>query len=115
MCDRAALKGYESVAQLLLEAGAFKEAKNNDGYTPLHWAAHTGHEAVTRVLLEAGADMAAEDNRGRTPLDMARLGHRAEIVALLNRDYSYTNEVNEASGSVYSRKGKATSSFCSVM
>jgi ankyrin repeat protein len=57
------------VVKLLLEKGAELESKNNDGQTPLSWAAGNGHEAVVKLLLEKGAELEIKDrNDGRTPL-----------------------------------------------
>ena len=43
------------MVKLLLEKGAELETKDNDGRTPLSWAAEKGHEAVVKLLLEKGA------------------------------------------------------------
>ena len=55
------MNGREAMVRLLLEAGADKEAKDDDGLTPLGWAAWIGHEAVVRLLLERGADTEAKN------------------------------------------------------
>ncbi|KAI9764162.1 MAG: hypothetical protein M1840_008644 [Geoglossum simile] len=47
---RAAEKGHETVARLLLEKGADLNAKTLDGKTALHLAAENGHVMVVRLL-----------------------------------------------------------------
>jgi len=45
-----------AVVQLLLDAGAFVDARDDKGWTPLHWAAAYGHVQLARILVTAGAD-----------------------------------------------------------
>ena len=52
------------------EQGAGKEARDEDGETPLHFAAHEGHLPVVQYLCEQGADKEARDDDGRAPLDL---------------------------------------------
>lgn len=44
-------------------------ARNGDGFTPLHVAALWGREGSVRLLMERGADPAISDNDDMTPLD----------------------------------------------
>jgi serine/threonine-protein phosphatase 6 regulatory ankyrin repeat subunit A len=59
-------------------------AKDKDGFTPLHHTAWEGHKEVAELLIAAGADVNAKDfTLGRTLLHIAaREGHK-EIVELL--------------------------------
>ena len=41
---------------ILLDHGANIEARDNKGYTPLHYAASNGHQATVALLLERGAN-----------------------------------------------------------
>jgi ankyrin repeat protein len=43
---QAAATGDTDVVKLLLAKGADVNAKEDDGWTPLHWAARNGHKAV---------------------------------------------------------------------
>lgn len=56
------------IAKLLLESGADLEARNDDGATPLIWAAQFGANAVVEFLLERGAAVDAVDRSCDTAL-----------------------------------------------
>ena len=79
----AAWKGDLIKVQTLLEMGANPNAKDDNGWTPLHWAAQEGHVDVVRVLLERGANPNAKDEYGDTPLHNAAQKGHVEIVKLL--------------------------------
>ncbi|EXF76523.1 hypothetical protein CFIO01_06447 [Colletotrichum fioriniae PJ7] len=53
---------------VLLEYGADKEAKDDNGYTPLFYAVTKQDSNLTRRLVNAGADFEATDNWGHTAL-----------------------------------------------
>jgi ankyrin repeat protein len=56
----------------LIRAGAEVNAANNDGETPLQWAALTGTFLAVKALADAGADLNVQDARlGNTPLHAA--------------------------------------------
>ena len=67
--------------------GEILELEDDDGKTPLLWAAQYGHEAVVRLLIERdGVDINAKDRDGRTPLSWAvRKGYRAVVRLLIER------------------------------
>ncbi|KAL0780770.1 hypothetical protein CaCOL14_002105 [Colletotrichum acutatum] len=56
---------------VLLEYGADKEAKDENGYTPLFYAVTKQDSSLTRRLLNAGADFEATDKWGHTALPNA--------------------------------------------
>jgi cytohesin len=66
-----------------LEKGANPNAKDNIGWTPLHWAAHKGRVEIVELLLERGANPNAKDNIGWTPLYRAAYCGHVEIVMIL--------------------------------
>jgi ankyrin repeat protein len=69
----------------LVRAGADVKAKDQFGYTPLHWAARRGHTELAQTLLDAGADAKAENDMGETPLHEAACeGHTEFAQTLLN-------------------------------
>lgn len=60
---RASGKGHANAVQVLLDAGARIESKNEDGFSPLATAASNGHEPATRLLLEAGANIESKTKK----------------------------------------------------
>jgi len=71
--------------EALLTKGAEVNARNAQGWTPLHVAAAGGDPAVVALLLQYGADVHAQSHIGTTPLDNAttRGGRKAVIDLLL--------------------------------
>ncbi|GFN79748.1 ankyrin [Plakobranchus ocellatus] len=65
------------ITNLLIQAGANLEARDDDGQTPLLAAAYTGEADVINVLLKSGADMKATDNDGNSALHMMVMGPRS--------------------------------------
>ena len=51
----AALMGYTETAELLISKGANVNAKDDDGWTPLHYAVREGHTKIIELLKKNGA------------------------------------------------------------
>ena len=68
----AAYEGALPKIRRLLRKGAYVNAVDAVGRTPLHFAArhHSPDHAVVRTLLAGGADPMARDARGRTARDV---------------------------------------------
>ncbi|XP_035663752.1 protein phosphatase 1 regulatory subunit 12C-like isoform X5 [Branchiostoma floridae] len=67
----AAAKGYIKVMQLLIQAGVPINAVDNDGWTPLHAAAHWGQKEACEVLAESMCNMNVTNFAGQSPFDIA--------------------------------------------
>ena len=70
------------------ELGADVNARDHDGYAPLHHAAARGDNELIRYLVEHGADPTVISRRGQTTVDMAngpvqRIQPFPETIALL--------------------------------
>lgn len=72
-----------SITQALLSAKAEVDAKDENGETPLHWAAGCGLKPTAELLVEHGANVNARDSIGNTPLHFAVLAGRTELVDFL--------------------------------
>lgn len=75
---------------LVEELHADVNARDNNGYTPLHHAAARGDNEMILYLVSKGADVKAVSRNGRTTVDMAngpvqRLSPLPETIALLEK------------------------------
>jgi len=87
----AAMYDRVAVVRSLLSFRAVRaviDARNNDGWTALWWAAHESRWGVMRLLVEAGANPMVADNDGTIPLDIAQQqGHHgcAQLLQVVKR------------------------------
>ena len=88
----AAGRGERATVLRLLDRGADIDARDDQGGTPLHWAARSCFEVGDRIcrgivaaLLDRGADADARDVAGRTPLHLAAARYDAGVVVELLR------------------------------
>ncbi len=94
---RHAPGGWMPVIKYLVEEmGADVNARDNDGYTPLHHAAARGDNEMIEYLVSKGADVTAVARSGQTTADMAngpvqRVSPFPETVALLEKLGSKNN------------------------
>jgi ankyrin repeat protein len=63
-------------------------AKDKDGWTPLHWAVCNDHlevikKEVIKKLISAGANVNAKDKYGETPLHRAAYNGHLEVTKIL--------------------------------
>lgn len=82
--DIACGKGIVELVELFLSKGMDINARDYDGYTPLHIAVYAKKTEVVKLLLEKGADKQKVTNTGLTPKQLA-IGINApqSIIALL--------------------------------
>lgn len=66
----AAYNGHKKLVAYLLTRGANANAQDNEGNTPLHWAALRGHGDTTAALV-GSTDQTKRNNAGKTARDVA--------------------------------------------
>ena len=85
LCDLAR-RGNTAGLRALLDRGADVDARNDDGWTALMYAAYKGHTACLTLLLNNRADVNLQRNGGWTALmSTAWNGHDACMKMLLDR------------------------------
>ncbi|KHJ95116.1 ankyrin repeat protein [Oesophagostomum dentatum] len=67
----AAAKGYTQLLELLIKAGGNILARDKDGWTPLHAAAHWAEKDSCKILLEHGASVTDTNYAGQNVLAVA--------------------------------------------
>lgn len=67
----AAAKGYSRVLKLLFAGRANVDKQDNDGWTPLHAAAHWCQKEASELLVNQMADMEIRNYAGQTCIDVA--------------------------------------------
>lgn len=80
---RAVREGNLEELRQLLNGGADVEERDEQGWTPLHWAAGQGHTEIVRLLLEHGASISSTGRDLRVPLLIAQAARRQEVVQIL--------------------------------
>uniref|UniRef100_A0A8C7WPR7 non-specific serine/threonine protein kinase n=1 Tax=Oryzias sinensis TaxID=183150 RepID=A0A8C7WPR7_9TELE len=77
-------KHQKPLAELLLGRRCMNvNAKDEDQFTALHWAAQNGDEAIARLLLDRGAAINETDGQGRTPAHVACQHGQENVVRVL--------------------------------
>ena len=69
--------------QMLIDAGAYVNCKDADGYTPLMFAAQEGYVKSVEYLLKKGANINAESKIGHTALSIAVQNDHLDVVKIL--------------------------------
>ena len=80
----ASLENIGAVKQHLA-GGADVNAKNVDGWTPLHEAAFGGRKEIVELLISNGAHVNAKTKNDQTPLDFAIRFKRTKTAELLRK------------------------------
>jgi len=83
----AAYFGVDATVQLLLATvGVDADSRDDNGWTPLSWAAANGYEGIAQMLLGQDADADSKNDWGWTPLSLAvENGHERVVQLLLNQ------------------------------
>ncbi len=58
------------MAEVILEHGVDMNARDIEGWTPLHAAAATGNIQMINMLIEEGASLVAINNEDKMPVDV---------------------------------------------
>ena len=96
--EGARTENIEAVKQAIAD-GADVNAKANDGWTPLHWAAWKSHKEIAELLIANGADVNAKNDVGDTPLDYwAEMNTEGETADLLRKHGGKTGKELKAEG-----------------
>jgi ankyrin repeat protein len=77
--------GHTNVVKVLLSHGAEINARETNGWTPLHLVAYWNRTNLVEFLIANKADVNAEDNHGGTPLRLAVRKRHEEIAASLRQ------------------------------
>ena len=81
----------------LLEADASVEARDDNGWTPLHWAAFRGTSEIITAILDTGVPVDPLDAEGVAPLHVAARGKRPSNISTL-LDAGSAIDVQDESG-----------------
>ena len=79
----AALVSHAAVVEVLIDAGADIDGKDEKGRSPLLWASKRGAPNIVKILVKAGAGVCVTDNRGDTCLTLAAANGHTETVRTL--------------------------------
>jgi ankyrin repeat protein len=97
-----------AAALKLLDGGADARARQKDGTTALHYAAHLGHVELATRLIKAGADVNARNDYGSTPMQEAATRGDAALLKLLLKaraDVESPNDEGETALMAVARTG----------
>ena len=99
----AAIFSHYEIAKLLISKGADVNARNDDGFTPLHQAAYsfsTGPQKIRTIelLIAKGANVNSKGESGGTPLDIANTWGREPAIAILRKHGGKTGAELKAEG-----------------
>ena len=73
-------------------------ARDDNGWNPLHLAAENGHKEIAELLIAKGADVNAKNKYGDTPLGLAISRKQTETADLLRKHGGKTSEELKAEG-----------------
>lgn len=76
--------GHKEMARLLMDRSRRWGDASGEGWTPLHYAAHSGDIEIARYLLENGADRSVRLKDGRTAAELAAEKGFTDLEGLLS-------------------------------
>lgn len=88
--------GDVAIITELIQSGADVNQQDEQGWTPLNWAAGKGDLNIVKLLVEAGADVYKVGRDQRTPYLIALAAGRVEVVKFLRQaEDNYPGEKEE--------------------
>lgn len=100
----AIMLGREAAVELLLKHGAGANTADENGWTPLHWAALSGNCTIARLLIDKGArtDLKACSEYGATALHFAAgMGEKEMVGLLLDKGAGARVEDDRGASAIY--------------
>lgn len=79
----SSIRSDPTLVQTLLEFKADIETKDDEGWTPLHWASHKNQPIALTQLLDSGADCNVMESKGRNPFHVSILRNCHEALKVL--------------------------------
>lgn len=108
----AAIDNDENKLKSLIDRGQL-HAKDNSGYTALHYAARSGHMIICRVLLDAGIGVNEQTHGGVTALHRAAMmGHTEIVNFLLSRKANPSIQDSDGKTALHRAAEKCHSEVC---
>ncbi|XP_046553936.1 protein phosphatase 1 regulatory subunit 12A-like isoform X9 [Haliotis rubra] len=101
----AAAKGYVTVLKVLLQAGVDINAEDNDGWTPLHAAAHWAQCEACQLLVEQLCDMEKKNTAGQSALDVADEDMKKFLEDLKKKQVLLRSRAEEMNEDIIQTKG----------
>ena len=96
--NQAVFDGNIEAVKQHLAAGTDVNAKDDNGWIPLHFAVYYGHKEIVELLIAKGAEVNAKDKNGWTPLHLAVDGGYTETADLLRNHGGKTGAELKAEG-----------------
>jgi hypothetical protein len=81
--DRATANGKPLLNDLIRWGQMPQTIADAGGWTAAHQAVSRGNARLLRAVIDSGADLDRRDQAGRTPLDVARVGKREKLLAMM--------------------------------
>jgi ankyrin repeat protein len=95
---KACRQGEITQVKKALDKGADVNIVDQEGYTPLHYAARFGRTYMVQVLLEKNAETKRQDGGGNTAAHLALKNGHHEVVRLINHyEIKISTELNNFS------------------
>merc|ERR1712034_107491 len=91
----ACIRGHTDMARMLIEHGADKDLKDNNGRTALMIACILGHTDTARMLIEHGADKDLKDDSGQTALMIASSTRHMHIKILIEDSIKKISKISK--------------------